>query len=400
MELFLAEHKKLWKKKSTVISAVLCFIYIFIAVNILSFQWISFGSYKDGFVNNFDGYAQIRNKQEYGEKWKGKLTDDLLQQMIIDYQQMLKNEEIDIVWNADWSTMANWLKTLYSELKVEGSYELMLDYVDPYKITDFYGRRQEKIEEFLENNGQTGDEEEFLLQMNSHVEVPFSYEWTDGWYFILCNVIPNTETVVEIFIAIVLSTIFAGEWHDKTSTLVLTTKKGWKELACAKIGSGIAFICELFLALVIGNIALQIIYLGTRGWDMPIQCIKMLAVAPLNMLQAEIYQYIYILSGAIGFAGEIMLISALVKNNFISVLMGIALLYIPSMISNYLPLWAQKGLDLLPLTGSSLDIFRTNTFKMLGNYIWSPYLLVIVPVLIGCLCMPLTVKIWMRRTKI
>lgn len=400
MELFLAEHKKLWKKKSTMISAVLCFIYIFIAVNILSFQWISFGSYKDGFVNNFDGFVQIRNKQEYGEKWKGKLTDDLLQQMIIDYQQMLKNEEIDIVWNADWSTMANWLKTLYPELKVEGSYELMLDYVDPYKITDFYGRRQEKIEEFLENNGQTGDEEEFLLQMNSYVEVPFSYEWTDGWYFILCSVIPNTETVVEIFIAIVLSTIFAGEWHNKTSTLVLTTKKGWKELACAKIGSGIAFICELFLLLVIGNIVAQIIYLGTRGWDMPIQCIKMLAVAPLNMLQAEIYQYIYILSGAIGFAGEIMLISALVKNNFISVLMGIALLYIPSMISNYLPLWAQKGLDLLPLTGSSLDIFRTNTFKILGNYIWSPYLLVIVPVLIGCLCMPLTVKIWMRRTKI
>lgn len=400
MELFFAEHKKLWKKKSTVISAVLCFAYIFVAVNFLSFQSISFGSYKDGFTHNFDGYSQIRNKQEYGEKWKGKLIDELLQQMITDFQEMSKNEEMDTVWNADWDTMTKWLKTLYPELKVEGSYELMADYVDPYKITDFYERRQEKIEEFLENNRQTGDEEAFLLQMNSQVEVPFSYEWVEGWEFVLCAVIPNTETVVEIFIAIVLSTMFAGEWHDKTSTLILTTKKGWKELAFAKIASGIAFICELFLPLVIGNIVVQIIYLGIRGWDMPIQCIKMLAVAPLNMLQAEIYQYIYILLGAVGFAGVMMFISALVKNNFISILIGIALLYLPSEISKYLPLWAKKGLDLLPLAGSSLDIFRTNTYKILGNYIWSPYLLVIVPVLIGCLCMPLTVKVWMQRAKV
>lgn len=400
MELFFAEHKKMWKKKSTVISAILCCAYIFIAVNILSFHWVSFGSYKDGFTHNFDGYYEIRNKQAYGEKWKGKLTDALLQRMIMDFQQMLKNGEEDIAWNADWNVMTTWLNTLYPELKAEGSYELMVDYVEPYKITDFYGRRQEKIEEFLENNGQTGDEKELMLQMNSRVEIPFIYEWVEGWSFILCAVIPNTETVMEIFIAIVLSTIFAGEWHDKTSTLILTTKRGWKELACAKLGTGLAFILELFFALVMGNMAAQIFFFGTRGWDMPIQCIKVLAVAPLNMLQAEIYQYIYILLGAIGFAGELMLISVLVKNKFISLLIGMALLYLPSTISDYLPLRAQKGLDLLPLAGSSLDIFRANTFKILGNYVWSPYLLVIVPVLTGCLCMPFTVKVWMRRTRV
>jgi hypothetical protein len=31
--------------------------------------------------------------------------------------------------------------------------------------------------------------------------------------------------------------------------------------------------------------------LETSGWDMSIQCIKLIAVAPMNMLQAEIYQY-------------------------------------------------------------------------------------------------------------
>lgn len=399
MELFLAEHKKMWKKRSTRICALLCFAYIFIAVNILSFQWISFGSYKEGFGNHFDGYSQIRNKQAYGEKWKGELTDQVLQQMIKDYQRMLKNEEMDSVWAADWSNINNWLRTLYPELMAKNSYELMIDYIDPHQITGFYERRQEKIEEFLDNNGQTGDEKAFLLQMNSKVKIPFSYEWSEGWNFILCAVIPNTETVIEIFIAIVLSTIFAGEWHDNTSTLILTTKKGWRELAYAKIWTGISFVFEMFPVLLLGNIVTQIFFLGTHGWNMPVQFIKMLAVAPLNMLQTEVYQYIYILLGAIGFAGEIMLVSSIVKNNFISVLIGIALLYLPSVISGYLPMWAQKGLDLLPLAGDSLDIFRTNTFHIFGKYVWSPYLLIAVPVLIGVLCMPFTVKCWSRRLR-
>ena len=56
-------------------------------------------------------------------------------------------------------------------------------------------------------------------------------------------------------------------------------------------------------------------------------------------------------------------------------------------------------LDLLPLVGSSADIFRTNTFHMLGIYIWSPYLLITIPVMIGLCCIPFTVKNWSRRLK-
>lgn len=53
--------------------------------------------------------------------------------------------------------------------------------------------------------------------------------------------------------------------------------------------------------------------MGTAGWDMPIQNIKLIAVAPMNMLQAEIYEYAFVLLGAIGFAGIVMFISAAVK---------------------------------------------------------------------------------------
>ena len=132
---------------------------------------------------------------------------------------------------------------------------------------------------------------------------------------------------------------------------------------------------------------------------MPIQTIKLLAVAPMNMLQAEIYEYAFALLGVIGYAGVVMLLSALVKSNVLALLLSLAAVYGPAAAAQYLPMGAQKALELLPLVGSSADIFRTNTFHIFGRYIWSPYLLIIVPVLIGLACIPFAIMKWSRRQK-
>ena len=202
-----------------------------------------------------------------------------------------------------------------------------------------------------------------------------------------------------LFLGIVLSSLFAGEWHDNTSALVLTTRNGWGKIALAKILTGLAFTVELFVLLAVSSVISQLLFMGTAGWDMPIQNIKLIAVAPMNMLQAEIYEYVFVLLGAIGFAGIVMFISAAVKNNVLALLLSLAVVYGPMMIAEYLPYGMQKALDLIPLVGSSTDIFRTNTFRIFGKLIWSPYLLITIPVLIGILCMPFAIKSWSRRMK-
>ena len=156
---------------------------------------------------------------------------------------------------------------------------------------------------------------------------------------------------------------------------------------------------ELFALLAVSSVISQLFFMGTAGWDMPIQNIKLIAVAPMNMLQAEIYEYAFVLLGAIGFAGIVMFISAAVKNNVLTLLLSLAVVYGPMMIAEYLPYGMQKALDLIPLVGSSTDIFRTNTFNVFGKFIWSPYLLITIPVLIGILCMPFAIKSWSRRMK-
>lgn len=211
--------------------------------------------------------------------------------------------------------------------------------------------------------------------------------------------VADLGVVMALFLAIALSSLFAGEWHDNTSSLVLTTKNGWKKIAFTKVLTGFAFTVEFFTILAIPNIISQVFFMGTTGWDLPIQNIKLIAVAPMNMLQAEIYEYAFALFGAIGFAGVVMFISATVKSNVLALLFSLAAVYGPMMVAEYLPYGIQKALDLLPLVGSSADIFRTNTFHILGSYIWSPYLLITIPVMIGIFCTPFTVKNWSRRLK-
>ncbi|MBD5454462.1 MAG: ABC transporter permease subunit, partial [Lachnospiraceae bacterium] len=399
MDLFLLEHKKLWRRMSTKISVFLCFLYLVVFGSILSFQWFSLGTrggYSTGFENNFDGYSAIRNRQEYARSFAGDMTDETLQRLVRDYQRMDADDMEKELEKTDWRIINNWIEILYPELKNNDIYKIMIDYVAPEKLTGFYGRRQKVLEEFLENNNQTGKEKEYLLRMNENVKTPFQYQWTQGWSILLGTTVAEMGIVMALFIAIALSTLFAGEWHNNTGSLILTTKNGWREIAFAKILTGLAFAAELSVLLAIGNIVSQIFFMGTVGWDMPIQTIKLIAVAPMNMLQAEIYEYAFVLLGAVGFAGIVLLISAAVKNNVLALILSLAVAYAPMMIEEYLPYGAQKALDLLPLSGSGADIFRTNTFHIFGKYVWSPYLLITVPVLIGVLCIPFAVKSWSR----
>ena len=403
MNLFLLEHKKLWRKRLTKISVLLCFVYVVVFGGILSFQWFSFGSSGDhtsAFGNNFDGYAVVKGSQEYARSFGGELTDETLQELVRDYQRMEAAGMEKELEHTDWHIVNNWLGMLCPELKDPNSYKIMMSYVNPDKLADFYERRQRVISEFLEVNGQTGTEREYLLQMEQEVGKPLRYEWTEGWSVLLGSMLADIGMVMALFLAIVLSSLFSGEWSDRTSTLVLTTPNGWQRLALAKIFTGVAFTVELFALLAAGNLVTQIFYMGTSGWDMPIQTIKLIAIAPVNMLQAEIYEYAFALLGAIGYAGVVMFLSAAVRSNVLSLLLSLAAVYGPMMIAGYLPFGAQKALDLLPLVGSSADIFRTNTFCVFGKLIWSPYLLITVPVMIGVLCMPFAVRKWSKRMKV
>ncbi len=135
----------------------------------------------------------------------------------------------------DWIILNDWLKNLWPEFLESGSYQAAISYFKPEKLTDLYGRRQLVLEKYLENNNQTGKEKEYLLQRDGRVSKPFYYGWIQGWQNLLSKTIDLSANSMALFLAIVLSALFAGEWHDNTSSLVLTTKNGRKKLLLVKL---------------------------------------------------------------------------------------------------------------------------------------------------------------------
>lgn len=403
MELLKLEHKKLWRRKSVQIGVLLCFLYIVIFGGLLSYQWFQFGSPEDftsSFGNNFDGYTNIREKQEYAKQWEGDLTEETLQAMVEDYQERAQTEDISAYEMTDWISLNSLVQTLCPELEEADNPYIMLNYVDPSQLTDLEERREKAVNNFLEINGQTGAEGEYFLSMNANIDMPLKYRWTEGWSFVTADFISGCGVVFAIFLAVAIAPIFCGEWHNNTRALITTTKYGWNKIAIIKVLVSLIFALELYSIITVSSILLQIIFLGTEGGDLPIQCIKILAVAPWTVLQAEIYEYGYLLLAALGYTGIVLLCSALAKTNYVSLIISLAIVFVPMAISQFLPLWGQKVLDLIPFVGSSTDIFRTNAYHLFGHIIWSPYLLITVPMILGLICLPFAVRSWAKRAKI
>ena len=403
MELLKLEHKKLWRRKSVQIGVLLCFLYIVIFGGLLSYQWFQFGSPDDftsSFGNNFDGYTNIREKQEYAKQWEGDLTEETLQAMVEDYQERVQTEDISAYEMTDWISLNSLVQTLWPELEEADNPYIMLNYVDPSQLTDLEERREKAENNFLEINGQTGAEGEYFLSMNANIDMPLKYRWTEGWSFVTADFISGCGVVFAIFLAVAIAPIFCGEWHNNTRALITTTKYGWNKIAIIKVLVSLIFALELYSIITVSSILLQIIFLGTEGGDLPIQCIKILAVAPWTVLQAEIYEYSYLLLAALGYTGIVLLCSALAKTNYVSLIISLAIVFVPMAISQFLPLWGQKVLDLIPFVGSSTDIFRTNAYHLFGHIIWSPYLLITVPMILGLICLPFAVRSWAKRAKI
>ena len=403
MELLKLEHKKLWRRKSVQIGVLLCFLYIVIFGGLLSYQWFQFGSPEDftsSFGNNFDGYTNIREKQEYAKQWEGDLTEETLQAMVEDYQERVQTEDLSAYEMTDWISLNSLVQTLWPELEEADNPYIMLNYVDPSQLTDLEERREKAVNNFLEINGQTGAEGEYFLSMNANIDMPLKYRWTEGWSFVTADFISGCGVVFAIFLAVAIAPIFCGEWHNNTRALITTTKYGWNKIVIIKVLVSLIFALELYSIITVSSILLQIIFLGTEGGDLPIQCIKILAVAPWTVLQAEIYEYGYLLLAALGYTGIVLLCSALAKTNYVSLIISLAIVFVPMAISQFLPLWGQKVLDLIPFVGSSTDIFRTNAYHLFGHIIWSPYLLITVPMILGLICLPFAVRSWAKRAKI
>ena len=400
MDLFKLEHKKLWRRWSVRISTALCFLYVVLLGGFLSYQ-SGFGSpdYEDGYRNKFDGYSNIRLQTAYAQSFGPVLTDESLQSMVRDFQRLYAQGE-GFTNAADHNSLNTLVYSLWPETMDPSDYRSPVYYTDPEKLSGLYERRQEALLLFLETSTQNVAERDYLLSLDGGDETPYKWGYIRGWATVTADMAGELGRVLALFLALALAPVFSGERQSSTRDLLLSTKKGGGSLARAKCLSSLCFVLELFFLCAGGAVMVQLIYFGAQGWDLPVQLIKPIAIAPMNMLQAEIYEYACTLLGALGFCGAVLLISSRSRNNFSALAGSLALVYLPMALAGYLPFWAQKLLDLIPLTAAPTDIFRTYTYSLFGRYVWSPYVIISVPVVLGLVCLAPAAANWKKRARV
>lgn len=399
MSLFWQEHKKLWRSGLTRLAAG-GMLLLTLGLQVWAMQCVNFGTMRADGSRRANGYANIRQCRQYAARWQI-LTDETVQEMVRSYQQKLaENPDFD-GYLADFGFLQGTLVSfLWPEVEdqTQPYPTLTIYYVDPARLTGLYERREEKLEYYLENQFSDPADRKFFLDMDSRVEKPMAYGWTAGWSAVLGNGIGGFgQMILPVVLALALAPVFAGERRRGMDTLQATSLRGRAALAVAKLLSGLAFAGEIFTLFAVVLTVVQAVWLGFEGWDLPIQLIKMLATAPMNMLQAECYELAYLFCSMLGFAGIALLMSALLPGTTAALIAALLITWGPQILNQYLPWSVQQYLRLLPFVGGAEDIFRQNLYHWFGLRIWSPGPLLAIPLLVGAACLPAAALAWCRK---
>ncbi|MCM1119315.1 MAG: hypothetical protein NC543_08145 [bacterium] len=137
----------------------------------------------------------------------------------------------------------------------------------------FYDRRMEKIETLLNADYSYGNyseiEKAYWLEKAENVSTPFAWGNTIVW-----NIIWRAIGMLAyqfFVISICIAPVFAGECQNRTDVLLMTTKYGKNRALIAKILVSLTFaILYITLCGLIG-IGMNVLLLGTDGWNLPIQ---------------------------------------------------------------------------------------------------------------------------------
>ncbi|MFA9456296.1 hypothetical protein ACERJO_05910 [Halalkalibacter sp. AB-rgal2] len=114
------------------------------------------------------------------------------------------------------------------------------------------------------------------LGMLKEVESSYGFYIVQAWLGMFHFIEPFFSVILlAILILIGLSPVFADEFTQRTTGLILATKNGKRHLVTAKLMAAVTYIVTIFLSLHVFNFILQLNkYGGIQGWNAPIQSLK------------------------------------------------------------------------------------------------------------------------------
>jgi ABC-type transport system involved in multi-copper enzyme maturation permease subunit len=388
MQILKYEMKKIFCKKSTVLSLI--GLVIFLAINII--PYISAMHYTNADGTETNGLKAVRLMKNEKMKWNGLLTNENIKKVLEKNQAIQSDKKYASIKNIGDTRMNDAQLKLsnmqYAETQGFADIrDLIVDsfskihYFDYYKMDKlkpdaagkFYPNRVSQIKTFLSSKELdihlTEKEKSYLINSAETLHAPLKYSYSDGWMGALEKSAVVTYGTVFI-ICILMAQIFSVEYQTGSDAILLSTEHGRKNGIMYKLIAGLLSISLVYW--ITSFIVYGIIFMifGVDGGDCPIQTHFEGWKSFYHITNSQAF-WMVILFGYLAclFIGVLaMFLSSKAKSSFATIVFLLLILLVPAIIGKSLDISAES------LCGIVLSLFPD---KMLTGWefiqTWSLY---------------------------
>ena len=224
---------------------------------------------------------------------------------------------------------------------------------------DFYEARKDRVQEtlsyYVSRDNITPAEADWWDEQDDKVG-----GYIFGNYKVWDILISNLPWVLFIMmiVCVGIAPVFAGEYQSKCDSLLLCMKHGKHRLILAKLTASFVYSSVLYWGIVALYSAVLLIFVGTDGWDLPVQLVYygMPSSYALTASQAYLLALLMGYVMTLGLGGLVLLLSALFKNPYVVVVTAFLYLcvplFLPSNFGGYI------GMHLLALLPERISEFQ------------------------------------------
>ena len=201
---------------------------------------------------------------------------------------------------------------------------------------DFYEARKERVQErltyYVNQGSVTLSEADWWDEQDDKVG-----EYTYGNYKVWDILISNLPWILFIMmiVCVGIAPVFAGEYQSKCDSLLLCMKHGKHRLILAKLTASFVYASVLYWGIVLLYSAVLLIFVGTDGWDLPVQLLYSGMPSSYALTTSQAY-LLALLTGyvmTLGLGGLVLLLSALFKNPYVVIVTAFLYLCVPLFLS-------------------------------------------------------------------
>ncbi|MBU5427748.1 ABC transporter permease subunit [Tissierella pigra] len=157
-------------------------------------------------------------------------------------------------------------------------------------LPSFYTIQEQKMANKIETLPYSDAKKNYLMSFIKEVKTPFEIGYSEGWW-VLKMTMDSSIKYLLLLSGLLVCGIFSEERTSGMDSLLLSSKKGRKELFHSKVQTaffiGVVIAVLSFLLIILP----QLIFFGVDGWDLPLQLESTSEFLPWSISKLRIVEY-------------------------------------------------------------------------------------------------------------